>query len=469
MRKRTVKILKGVAIALVALALVYFIAVSVSAAKLRGAYAALRADGRPMELHEIIPADVPETENAAGLYESAALLLKAQPTPERGFLWYLGDLSGEFIDESIAPDKLVELKGLIAQDIVARALWIVEQGTRRRSCRFDLDYESGIDIRLPHVSAMRSFAHILGAKALLEAQAGNMDIAWDAVPVQLKLGDALRTEPVLVSQIVRIAIVGGTSCETIRKLCEIEPPNAQRSGDLEDLLKSFEDVRPLVRAIDGERMLFGEWAFNLPKRELLKQHDFFSQDSPDDILTVLGVCFKPVFLAYHTSYLKIMHESARRMEQAHLLERGGALNEIVESERRGLVWSLVPAMARVKVMHRSMQADIRITCTGPALLQSKAARGAFPQTLTGFEPADVRDPFSGAPLIYRSGAEDFVLYSIGPDEKDNNGSPKRDKQEKDWDIVWQFPRPRETTGRQPATQAEETADHPDEAEIYGVK
>lgn len=464
MRKRTVKILKGIAVVLVALALIYFIAVGVSAARLRGAYAALRADGRPMELHEVIPAEVPEAENAAGLYESAALLLKAQPTPERLFLWYLGDLSGKFIDESITPDKLVELKGLIAQDVVARALWIVEQGTRRRSCRFDLDYESGLDMALPHVSAMRSFAHILGAKALLEAQAGNMDIAWDAVPIQLKLGVALRTEPVLISQIVRMVLVV-TSCETIRKLCGIELPNAQRSGDLADLLKSFEDVRPLVRALDGERMLFGEWAFGLSRRELLKQGGFLSKTSPD-LRTVLGVCFKPTFLAYHTSYLNIMHKAARRLEQRYSPETG-AVEEINDRDIRGLARELVPAMGRVKELQAKMQAEIRITRTGLSLLRSKADRGALPQTLAGFDREDVRDPFSGAPLIYRPGAEGFVLYSIGADEKDNNGSPRQDKQEKDWDIVWQHPRPAETASRPPAAEAEEAPDNRGEADVYG--
>ena len=464
MRKRTVKILKGVAIVLVVLALIYFIAVRVSAAKLNAAYAALRADGRPMEPHEVIPPEVPETENAAPLYESASLLLKAQPAPEKNLLEYVGDLSGKFIDESIAPDKLVELKGLLAQDVVARALWIVEQGTRRRSCRFDLDYETGLNMRLAHLVDMRSFARVLGAKALLQAQSGHLDGAWDAVQIQLRLGDALRTEPLVISQVVRIATVR-LSCETIKKLCEIELPNARQSTDLAEMLKSFDDVRPIVHAADGERMLLGEWVFNLPKRQLLKQRGLISEYSPE-VQTVLGVCFKPTFLAYHTSYLEIMHKSARRMEQRYSPERG-ALEEIDDREIRGLARVLVPAMARFKLLHARMQANIRITRTGLALLASKADRGAFPQTLAGFEPDDVRDPFSGAPLIYRPGVEGFVLYSVGPDEKDNNGSPKQDKQERDWDIVWQFPRPAETASRQPAAEAEEAPDHRDEAEVYG--
>ena len=114
-----------------------------------------------------------------------------------------------------------------------------------------------------------------------------------------------------------------------------------------------------------------------------------------------------------------------------------------------------------------MQAEIRIVCTGLALLRSKQARGVFPQALTGFDREDITDPFSGAPLIYRSGAEGFVLYSIGPDEKDNDGSPKQGKQEKDWDIVWQFPRPPDAASPQPAAEAEEAPDYLDEAEIYG--
>jgi len=460
MRKRTVKTLKGIAVALVALALIYFIAVGVSAAKLNAAYAALRADGRPMEPYEVIPPEVTETENAAPLYESASLLLKAQPAPKKNLLEYLGDLSGEFIDESIVPDKLVKLKGLLAQDIVARALWIVEQGTQRRSCRFDLDYEAGINMLLQHLGDMRQFARILGAKARIEAQAGRMDIAWDAVGVQLKLGDALRTEPVLISQIVRIAIVGGISCKTIRELCEIEPPNAQRSGDLADMLKSFDDVRPMVRAIDGDRILIGEWAFNLSRRELLKQDGLLSQHS-SEVRTVLRVCFKPTFLADHRSYLRLMHESANRLEGIH------AADQSITGEGRGLAYALLPSLVRVKQIHRKMQADIRVIRTGLALLASKADRGALPQTLAGFDPDDVRDPFSGAPLIYRPSAEGFVLYSIGPDGKDNDGSPRQDKQETDWDIVWQFPRPAETADRQPAAEDKEASDYRDQAEVYG--
>jgi len=396
---------------------------------------------------QVIPPEVSDTENAALLYESAILLLKAQPAPEENLLEYLGELSGKFKDKSIAADELSELKQLIEQDVVARALWVVEQGTQRSSCRFDLDYEAGINMLVPHLSALRDLIRILGAKACIEAEAGRSNAAWELVQTQLRLADALRTEPVLIGQLVRIALVRH-SCDTIKKLCEIAPPNGQQSGDLEDLLKSFDDVRPLVHAVDGERLLFGEWAFDLPKGELLRQHAW--DDWPHDIMAAMKTWFKPTFLAYHTAYLRIMHESAQLIEQPYSPERARAVEEIIEKESRGLAQALVPAMAQVKKHHASMQADICVTRAGLALLRNKQTGGTFPETLAALDSDDVMDPFSGGPLLYRSKPDGFVLYSIGPDQKDNGGSPKQPKQETDYDIVWQLPSQANTVSHQPS-------------------
>lgn len=435
MRKRTVKILTGIAVVLVLLGLIYSIAVAISAARLRGAYAALREDGRPMTLEEVIPPEIPEVQNAAPLYESAALLLKAQPSPEKDFLTYFGDLSDAFIKGTITPGRLAELKGLFDRDAVIHALWIVEQGTLRDSCRFDTDYEAGVYTLMPHLPDFRDFGRILGAKALLDARDGRSDSAWGAIRTQLRLADALRTDPPLVSQLVRAHIVR-ISCGTIRQLTEVEPPDRQQSAEVGRLLKSFEDIQPLVNSTDAERVLFGEWAFNLSTRELLRQDDFV-----DDGWTILGVCFKPVRLAYHTSYVRIMHKCAEFMERPHSPDEARAVNEMIEKKSRGLARSLLPAMARVKVIHDSMLAEIRVTRTGLDLLQNMQAGGAFPQTLVQFEPTQIEDPFSGKRLVYRSGEEDFLLYSVASDGEDDGGRPRQENENKGWDIVWQFPSP----------------------------
>jgi len=456
MRKRTVKILKIIAIVLVVLSLIYAIAVGVSGAKLRRAYADLKKDGRPMKQADVIPPEVPDSENAALLYESAALLLKAQPAPEGNLQVYLGGLSDKFIKESIEPDKLDELKQLIEQDVVTQALSVVEQGTQRRSCRFEHDYNTGINIIMPNLSHLRRLTFILSAKARIEARAGNLDNAWNMARMQLRLADALLTEPILVSQLVRCAMIK-MSCNTIRDLCEIALPNEQQYRSVQELLIGFDGIAPMVLAIDGERLLFGEWAFNLPKNELYKINlnpdDKRLEDMPGIIyrLLILRATFKPLFLADRATYLRLMHKSAQLFgdsyshEQANneLYKLSSDIEKIERNEKHYMLTSMLfPAMSRIKQIHREMITELRVARTGLALLQHKQSRDAFPDTLEALKLSNIIDPYSTELLRYKARGRDFILYSTGPDKKDNGGSPRKNKQEENWDIVWSY-----TSGR----------------------
>ncbi len=441
MKKRTVKILKRIAIIIVVFGLIYAIAVSVSSAKLRQAYADLEKDGRPMEPRQVIPPEVADTENAALLYESAALLLKAQPTQEENLLEDLGDISDKFIKESLDSDKLAEFKQLIGQDVVTQALSIIEQGTQRDSCRYDHDYDDGLNMLLPHLSDLRNLSRIGCAKAYLEAKTGNPDTAWDMVSTQLKFTDALLTEPVLISKIVRITMIR-LSCDTIKKLCKIAPPNIQQSSDIQSLLKDLDDIRPLIHSIDAERILVGEWVFNLPKDEMYKTS--LQYGSKDDTgllhkLIIFGITFKPLFLADHAAYLRFMHDGTRFFERPFSHEQGEVLEEGVQKTRYLVTRILTPTIFRIKVIHCEMIAQLRIARAGLALLQHKQSEDTFPATLEALKLQNISDPFSDKTLLYKTKGQGFVLYSVGPDRKDNDGSPRQDKQEKDWDIVWNFP------------------------------
>jgi len=442
MRKRTVRILKGTGITLVVLGLIYAIATVVSSAKLRRAYADLEKAGRPMKSADIIPPAVPDAENAALLYESAILLLKAQPVAEENLLEYLGGLSGTFLTESLDADKRAELEQRLEQDVVRQALSAIEQGTHRPSCRFDYDYKAGFNMLMPHLSGMKNFMRILGAKACLEAQAGRSEAAWDLVETQLRFADAMRKDPVLISQLVRFASIR-ISCETIQKISEIAPPNDEQYRNLESLLLNYQDNTPLVLALDGERLLGGEWAFNLLREESGK---IFALAAGDDDESELGAllmglysAFKPLSLADQAAYMRIMGDYTRSAQQPYSPGEQSALDAQI-SHLHVVTSMIVPALGRVKVLHRELIAHIRVTRAGLALLQYRKARSSFPGTLEGLDLKQANDPFSDGAVVYRPGPDGFVLYSVGPDRKDNGGTPKQKKQETDWDIVWQFPR-----------------------------
>jgi len=459
-----VRILTGVAVIVVALGLSYAIAVAVGAAKLRRAYAALEKDGRPMRVADILPPEVPDTENGALLYESAALLLKAEPARQsldnppgesvkeaidqernKDLLGRLASLSAELAEGKITPQKRQELEQLMGRRAVDYALFSIETGAQRPACRQHRDYDAGINLLLPGLSDVRSLARIVGAKARLEAEAGAMDRAWDLAVTQAKLADAYRSEPILISQLVRIAIIN-LSCGTVQRLCEIAPPGPQQRERIETILRTDDDVTPLIRAVDGERMIFGEWLFTKPKQDLYRAlRDLSIQDGHMGKfvawLVPRWLAFKPLFLADHANYIQIMHANAQNLEGPY----SPGIPERYERSR--LTGMLVPALGRIRTLHCQMVAQTRMTRAGLALLQYRATHGALPATLDALNLDGLSDPFVQGPLHYRVDGEGFILYSVGEDQTDDGGMPKperrdsdpRKQRDKGSDILWRFP------------------------------
>jgi hypothetical protein len=473
MRKRTARILTGVAVIVVVLGVLYAIAMAVSAARLRRAYAALEKDGRPMRAADILPPAVPDTENGALLYESAALLLKAEPAGHRlesgpgesvkemierekykDLLGYLASRSAEFAEGKITSEKRQELEELMSRKAVDYALFAVEKGTQRPACQEQRDYDAGINLLLPGLSDMKHLARIVGAKARLEAETGAMDRAWHLATTQAKLADAYRGEPILISQLVRMGIIS-LSCETVQRLCETASPRTEQQEHLDTILRAFDDVTPLVRAVDGERLLYGEWLFTQPKKELYGTlRDISFQDSRmREFMVWLAakwLTFKPLFLADHANYLRIMHANVQSLERPC---SPGTSEE--DGGRFSLTGILVPALGRIRTIYCQMAAETRITRAGMALLQYRAAHGAFPATLDALNLDGLSDPFTQGPLHYRAEGEGFILYSVGEDQKDNGGTPKpvrrdadpRKQRHAEYDILWHFPGQKQPTAQ----------------------
>lgn len=466
MKKRTVKILAGLAILLVAWGVIYAIWVGVSAIKLHRAYAALEKDGRPMSADEVIPPQVEDIENAALLYESAGLLLKATPArwddvpgtaalspkeaaardKSKDLLGHLGYLADGFMQGSLEEGRRAKLEALLAEDIVNKALAIVKLGTERPSCRFDLEYEAGLNMVLSPVIDTRNLLRILGAKARVEAEAGRSESAWELAATQLKLADALRTEPTIISKVVRISNIAAT-CRTLQRVCAAAPPSPQLYDDLVGFLEGLDNIAPLVASADAERVLVGEWLFGQPKDELRKtigQYIFEDREYAPKILNWLRfkrICFRPAFLADHAAYLRCMYELTHLFEglspPGDFKRLGEALEEA--GRRHILTGALVPAMHRISQLHARMTAEIHITRAGLALLRHKQEHGTWPENLEALGLEKLDDPFAEGLLRYRPEAEGFILYSVGEDREDNGGVAKEGKQEKDFDIVWRFP------------------------------
>ena len=75
--------------------------------------------------------------------------------------------------------------------------------------RFPLEYgkDHPAAILLPHLASVKRCAQVLQLRAIAELQNGQSDKSLADMKLMLRLSDSVRTEPFLISHLVRIAIV----------------------------------------------------------------------------------------------------------------------------------------------------------------------------------------------------------------------------------------------------------------------
>lgn len=448
MRRKSRKILAGVGIVVLALGVIYAVALARATARLRDAYATLEKDGRPMQPAEFMPPDVPEAENGAVLYENAVSMLKAQPVGARNLLWHLARLADEFWSDSPDPNDCAELRQRMGQEVVLGALAAIEEGTHCPACRLNRDYDTGVPEDTPILGDLRQLDRLLSVKAHLEAEAGDPDRAWDTMVTQLRFADGLRGDPLCAGQLCRTGLIL-RACYAIQRLCEVEPPPGENYQRIEGLLNDLDDVGPLIRALDGERLLVGERLFSLPTDELyqtVRQCVFGADDSTPEVLLRLGfraVVFKPRFVADHAMYLDLMGKLPRLLQGSYVPEGAGVRREIEDlmAKPRILTRQFAPMTRLLTDFHHRMVAQVHMTRAGLAVLHYRQAHGEFPPTLDVLGLEGLTDPYTQEPLRYRAEGEGFIVYSVGEDQKDNGGAPWQRRQTTDYDTVWRFPRP----------------------------
>jgi hypothetical protein len=133
-------------------------------------------------------------------------------------------------------------------------------------------------------------------------------------------------------------------------------------------------------------------------------------------------------LAYlETSFQQIL--AARQAAFPDRLQSADLIRQLAaEAKGRGLVvnGSLLSALDNVVSREARSLANLRLAVTGLALEQFRAAHNRrYPASLSELAPnyldAVPEDPFDGQPLRYRTEGAGYVLYSIGPDLKDDGG------------------------------------------------
>jgi tetratricopeptide (TPR) repeat protein len=327
--------------------------------------------------------------------------------------------------------------------------------------RYPINYdsESPFMIYLPHLAPLKNCAQVLQLRSLAELRNGQPDKALDDVRLALQLTDKVRDEPLLISHLVRAAMVQLLLQPIWEGLAQHKWSDGQLAALDEDLVK-------LDFLAAWRLSMQGELGGQADEMELLRRHperfqelqaviDFAGKKTDVRLPNGLIVRSMPAGWFYQNQYrcaqateeycIPVADASrgtfspavARRGEAALAAETTGPFNLF---ERL-----ILPVLANAAPKFAFGQASVNLARTAMALERYRLARGAFPESLDALAPqfiAEVpHDVIGGQPLKYRREADgSFVLYSVGWNEKDDDGVAAFDKdgsvdlQTGDW--VW---------------------------------
>jgi hypothetical protein len=427
--------LNWIGVVLLLLTFVFILASLSSSRKLRESQTQLRDSGRPLTLEEIFPERIPDEENAAIELATAVGQLKKEEIGESDLFSELRDAAKELLEDSADADALDRFRRLYASGAVAEALTLVEEGILKDGYHNELDLSQGIMLKLPHIEELMGLSRILAATAQLQAADGDQAGAWDTALTSLRLANALKDEPLLISQLVRTASIN-RAIDSIRSLDYSAAPRSHLA-EIDALLTRMEDPAPFVTALDTERLLIGEQFFGPDGAKRAQLTDTSQRGLGHNIVMGAYQFLPPLRQRDRAEHSNALREMADMMSQPFA---PGDLQLAKKIHADIPLYSViskmtVPALGTLKSRMTTTFAEASITRAGLAVMDYQDQHGAYPPDLASLGRDDLMDPFNGEPLRYRSDGTGFTIYSVGEDQTDDSAATGSDE------ITWSYSEP----------------------------
>ena len=154
---------------------------------------------------------------------------------------------------------------LLKTDVVTESLTALKGVSEKKGSQFVDDYTQGFSIPIDHVYNLLKLSRILGAKAHVETKENNLRAARTSLEMQLRLANALKDEPLLISQLMRLVLMN-LAMESAQNLNVFTFASKEELETFVQLLLQFENPDPLLSGIDGERLI-AETVFDLSETE----------------------------------------------------------------------------------------------------------------------------------------------------------------------------------------------------------
>jgi hypothetical protein len=389
-----------------------------------------------------LPPAVPDLQNAAPLYQQAIATLDADPTLKEES----SPLTTATTIDVASPDVI---------DLLARhaaALDLIRRAADRDTCRFQRDWtRPSFDMLLPEMQSLRTAARLLVLDARREAADGNAEDALRDVARIQRIGRHAASEPILISNLVGIAI----DTMALETLAQLLP--TLRKSDLATL--DAPEIRDLVTTPPAMASHFyGEEAFGLSVFADMSDNQLGvptlvdllgnGQPQPSALRTLpLSLLYRVFFLpadlaGYRSIMQKYQTEASRKEPYPDQTKRIDDIETQSRDRSPGMLTSMiVPALGAVFRQQTRSVAHHRAATALVAATKERLETGAVPETFDELAaqlvPPASRDPFTAdQPLVMKRTDDALLVYSIGPDGEDDGGpvAPAADKVEGNDDV-----------------------------------
>jgi len=405
-------------------ALVWVLATWYTGAQYQAELKRLRRAGEPLDIADLVRQVPPGEQNAADLYLQAFALKRNTG----GLANVSGIPSTHWTETDWAAARTFVTANQHYFDLLGRA-------TRLAQCAFPFDpNDPSPAIRAG--SQMREAARALMTRAELQMADGQADAALWSCAAILRLGEGARSSPVLVGVLTSSSLQGTGLDEMQRVLSEATPsPVACRA--VAPLLDDGKWRQAWVRAMQGERAnaiaLFRTFEGGTLNSDVLGSAASAEAWRYNLYLT-LG---RPLWNGEKLANLEL---ATARIEMMRLpwSQAIGKADQISAEEALLPAWQteftrpspnpksgMESTTKRLPWIRDKGSARLRAAQIALALETYKAEHASYPASLSDLEKGNRKlptDPFTGQAYRYRQVGKGFIVYSVGPDLRDDGGT-----------------------------------------------
>jgi cytochrome c biogenesis protein CcmG/thiol:disulfide interchange protein DsbE len=335
------------------------------------------------ELNKIGIAGRPESDNAAPYYIKAIELYVNEPDG-------LNVKSQRFPNELSAQEKTL-LKKWVQDN--SEALEQIKLGSKKPYSWF---MQTGRTLEVnQHLEEIIELASVLQARAMLQAENGNISSAINDIITLYKFGVHIASGPNLTEEKIAGIVVKNLSIRAGFNIIDRNMLNSALMKSLEDRFKQLATDYNKTPDFQGDKIDMREKIETDPSNAFYKEY-LKSALEYSDMIAALSPW------KIHT-------------DKANLTVKTNPLIDI-----------LFPAITRSIEFEYSSRTETKALITALAILRYNNDKNGYPATLSqlilaGYLKELPIDPFSDKPLVYRRTQDSFILYSYGADFDDDGG------------------------------------------------